>query len=335
MATHCDVLIIGAGISGLCAARKLVEAGDSAILLERNPTVGGRITTQSLHDEEGLVRGRWDTGAQFATWSSNAVSRQLTYWDALHLMKPWHTGPGGLIRTRPLNGMGEFPKTISRGLDVRTEHNVESVTYSSRSVSATTASGETFHASKLLVTLPVPQAMRLFTHSNVFFSSDIEERLASVRYDRCFSLLAELEGPSGTDFLGFVDLEGEGSILRRIIDNQFKHINEMGHTITAHSTAAYAEANWKRNPMDLQSELCAELQRHISSQITDATLLPWEYANASRRIQADCLEASAERIWLAGDSFAASDRDASTSRPCRIEAAILSGLAAAEQLMAN
>jgi monoamine oxidase len=60
-----DVAIIGAGLSGLIAARELVQAGLKVILVEATNRVGGRIRTH-----QGSVEGG-DAGAVLeygATW---------------------------------------------------------------------------------------------------------------------------------------------------------------------------------------------------------------------------------------------------------------------------
>lgn len=44
-ATHAQVLVIGAGVSGLAAARKLVDAGLTVIVLEGRDRIGGRVWT--------------------------------------------------------------------------------------------------------------------------------------------------------------------------------------------------------------------------------------------------------------------------------------------------
>ncbi|MPY80628.1 MAG: FAD-dependent oxidoreductase [Actinophytocola sp.] len=47
--TSADVVVIGAGISGLTAARRLVEAGRSVLVLDASERVGGR-TALALTD---------------------------------------------------------------------------------------------------------------------------------------------------------------------------------------------------------------------------------------------------------------------------------------------
>ncbi|WP_117190398.1 flavin monoamine oxidase family protein [Rhizobium terrae] len=55
-----DVIIVGAGFTGLTAARELMEAGSSVLLLEASSRVGGKVESSVLPDGT-----RIDTGGQF------------------------------------------------------------------------------------------------------------------------------------------------------------------------------------------------------------------------------------------------------------------------------
>lgn len=45
--THKDLIIIGGGPSGLCAAKTALEAGLSVLIIERNPKIGGQLVKQT------------------------------------------------------------------------------------------------------------------------------------------------------------------------------------------------------------------------------------------------------------------------------------------------
>ena len=45
---HVDVVVVGAGLAGLSAARVIQQAGFSAIVVEASDAVGGRVRTDSV-----------------------------------------------------------------------------------------------------------------------------------------------------------------------------------------------------------------------------------------------------------------------------------------------
>jgi monoamine oxidase len=50
MSANADVLVVEAGLAGLTAARDLVRAGRSALVLEVRNRIGGRIVSQPIGD---------------------------------------------------------------------------------------------------------------------------------------------------------------------------------------------------------------------------------------------------------------------------------------------
>jgi phytoene dehydrogenase-like protein len=48
MSTSADVLIIGAGLAGLCCAKRLAEAGITFEIVEGSDGIGGRVRTDEV-----------------------------------------------------------------------------------------------------------------------------------------------------------------------------------------------------------------------------------------------------------------------------------------------
>ncbi|WP_457095069.1 flavin monoamine oxidase family protein [Mycobacteroides abscessus] len=61
-----DVVVIGAGISGLMTARRLVQAGHSVAVLEARDRVGGRTWSQIIDGEFFEIGGQWISSDQDA-----------------------------------------------------------------------------------------------------------------------------------------------------------------------------------------------------------------------------------------------------------------------------
>ncbi|MFC4766367.1 protoporphyrinogen/coproporphyrinogen oxidase [Effusibacillus consociatus] len=57
-----DVVVIGAGLAGLSAARELQRRGANVLVLEKEKRIGGRVLTQRVPDEDGT---QFEQGAQF------------------------------------------------------------------------------------------------------------------------------------------------------------------------------------------------------------------------------------------------------------------------------
>lgn len=71
------VLIIGAGIAGLTAARALTFSGVSAVVIDKGRGVGGRIATRRLSDGQA-----YDHGALRFTAQDGAVASLASSWEA-------------------------------------------------------------------------------------------------------------------------------------------------------------------------------------------------------------------------------------------------------------
>ncbi len=80
-----DVIVIGAGVAGLTAARQLESEGFEVLILEARNRIGGRILT--THD--GLAEGPVELGAEFVRGRPPELVRMLE---------------GAGLRTEPVEG---------------------------------------------------------------------------------------------------------------------------------------------------------------------------------------------------------------------------------------
>lgn len=104
-----DIAIIGAGIAGITAAKRLRSAGYRVTVFEKSRGIGGRMTTRRAG-----VR-RFDHGAQYFTARHAAFQAQIRSWRETGRVADW--SGGGLVGAPAMNAP---VKALADGLDVRT-----------------------------------------------------------------------------------------------------------------------------------------------------------------------------------------------------------------------
>jgi renalase len=119
------VVVVGAGISGLLCARRLVDNGVDAQVLERSTRVGGRLATARVGEAV------FDTGAQFFTVRTPEFQAQVDAWIARGVAREWCRGfppePDGFPRYIGVEGMAAIAESTAEGLDVRLDVTVDDV----------------------------------------------------------------------------------------------------------------------------------------------------------------------------------------------------------------
>jgi renalase len=228
MSASFDVLVVGAGLAGLAAARDLSNAGYRVLMLEKSRGVGGRAATKRLELSridagkthlESIVRA--DHGAQFFTARNERFKTMIAHMTKLGIVREWTRGfprltTTGLERRTGLNprfvcplGMSALGKTIHQGLGNETTLNIEfgalvsAVWRSSQGWTAVLENGEVRHGGALVVNVPAPQALNLL-HQNL--NPDGIAALSAVQFDPCWAVIAALETRPDPGWMG-VEIE--------------------------------------------------------------------------------------------------------------------------------
>lgn len=109
MAESADVLVVGAGLAGLTAARELVAAGHSVLVLEARDRVGGRVVNQEIGDGKIVeMGGQWAGPTQdkvYALAAEFSIPTFPTYdtgKKVLHFNGKRGTYSGAIPRINPL-----------------------------------------------------------------------------------------------------------------------------------------------------------------------------------------------------------------------------------------
>ena len=319
-------VILGAGISGLLAARELQAAGWQVVVLDKSREVGGRMATRRVEN------GTFDHGAQFFTVRDERFGSLVEGWLGEGVVEEWSRGfadakgkqnEDGHPRYRGSEGMSSIADHLARGLDVRTGERVVRVKLRDEAWEAHTEVGSRITGTALLLTAPVPESLALFREKAIL-PEGARRRLAEISYSPCLALMALMDGPTGVPEPGGVQIKGEP--LNWIGDNQRKGISE-APALTIHAGPEWSREHFESDEAWVIASLLAfagkQLGTDLPSTVVESSLVRWRYSWVTRPYPEPCFMAREDPpLLFAGDAFG----------PSKVEGAALSGLAAANQL---
>ncbi|MDP9380129.1 MAG: FAD-dependent oxidoreductase [Chloroflexota bacterium] len=322
-------LVVGAGLSGLLAARTLCDRGWEVTVLDKGRGVGGRLATQRIED------GVFDHGAQFFTVRGEQFEQMVSEWWAAGIVEEWSRGfatpdgryePDGYPRYRGSTGMTAIAKHLARGLDVRTGQRVVEVARAGRAWRASTESGAVLSARCLILTAPVPQSLALVSAGAVGLPAEVREALERIDYQRCISVMALLDGPCRTPEPGGIQYSGQngtGEPVWWLADNKRKGISPVP-AITLHAGPQFSAERWEVADETVALELLGYVGDFVGAPVRRVQFSRWRYSMPVEPYPEPCLLASvAPPLVFAGDAFGGP----------KVEGAAMSGLAAAAQLI--
>ncbi len=339
-----EVIVIGAGIAGSLAAHALQDAGHAVVVVDKGFAVGGRMAARSVDGR------RFDVGAQFLTAKSPRFQHLAARWADEGVLRTWFHGspdreaprdPDGHPRLRGTPTMRRIVEHVAVGLDLRLGQIVGSIARDEQRATVRlaarpsngsappvwpapdTAPRSTLHADAVLSTMPIPQTRAVLAAGGVSLSRTAEERLATASYDPCLTVLAVPKGPTSLPARGAVRVP-DGDVTW-ITDHQVAGTSALP-ALTIHAGAEYSRSRFEADAELVRAELAELAAPLLGTSAQPLHLHRWRYATPTAALGTEPL---VDRL---GDTLFAVAGDALGGG--RVEGAALSGLEAAEALIA-
>ncbi len=178
------IVIIGAGLAGLAAARRLTFAGHDVTILDKGRRVGGRISTRRA---EGYL---FNHGAQFVTARSAEFSEICLQAEQMGKMALWDNGRKApcFSGAPAMRGLAEM---LGTGLNITQQCEIAEITTKDGLYQLTDVDGQHYKAHHVLVTSPAEQTARLIQP----LSEDAANIARTAQYYPCWTVMVGFGAP--------------------------------------------------------------------------------------------------------------------------------------------
>lgn len=306
------VLIVGAGITGLTAARRILDAGGTVTVVDKSMAVGGRMATRRVKD------ARFDHGAQHFGVIHDDFAREIDALTKLGVVKVWFDGKPADSRPNPryvgTPSMRSICEELAVDLGVRLGMKIDRVNRDGGALEVVAGDGEILEADAVIVTAPLPQAIGML---DSFDLGAVGRWLETIDYDPCLVGLVipeePVEIPQG-------HIASDSSSVAWIADNQQKGVSHVP-ALTIHSTTRFAMDHLEEPTEQWLPILVTKAERITGCKATAAVGHRWRYSVPRKPLEAGAVEI-APSVIIAGEALSSA----------RIEGGFTSGLAAAALL---
>lgn len=309
------VAVVGAGMAGLTAARKLAKAGATVTVFEKSRGLGGRLATRRLAGGASA-----DHGAQYVTAREPGFKAWVARAKAEGVCAPWT--PRGKDGDEEwlvgLPGMSGLVAPLVDGFTVQPERRVSAILDGADGRFRLTfeSGGEAGPFDRVVVAVPAPQAVELLAGRGEPFG-----RIAEVRFGPCWTLIARLSQPFDPGFDVRRDVEALAWVARAGTKP-----GRQGEVLIAQANPVWSAERLEDDPATVAPMLEAMLRRAVGDlPPAEFAAHRWRYALVEKAVGETFLLSADGRIGACGDWMIAP----------RVECAWASGDGLAEAMIAR
>ena len=328
------VAVIGAGISGVFAARTLQDHGMRVTIFDKGRGIGGRMATRRIEGGD-----TFDHGAQYFTARDRRFIRYVESWIEEGLVAKWPDEKldhdqkivvleGGEIRSESkaddrfvgLPRMNSICKHLATDLKVEKQTRVAKVTPVKGGIELFDDNENSLgQFDRLVVTAPAAQTAELLGEFQ-----ELTKQISQIEMNPCWATMVAFEEPITDQWVGaFL----HGSFLSWTARNSTKPgRNANAEHLVIHANPEWTAEHWEDDPAEVAEEMLAEFWR-----VTGLSPIPhnhlqshrWKYAIPADPSLVRCFADDSAVIVACGDWASGS----------RVEGAFLSGMAAAGRIL--
>jgi predicted NAD/FAD-dependent oxidoreductase len=321
--------VIGAGMSGLACATRLLALGHEVRVFEKSRGVSGRMSTRRSEMWE------CDHGAQYFTATDPAFKKAVAEWVAAGAAAPWApriktigmrpstiAEPSGLPATERFVGMPRMTSPgqwMARNLEVRLNQRVASLTRANSGWQLMDVEnnviGDGFDA--VILAIPAPQIAPILIHHQPVWINQAQ----AIKMLPCWALMAQIDDSQSTDFDAAFINEGP---LSWIANNASKPGRGKAAVWSIHASPEWTQNHLLATPEEISPILVQAFEGHTGLKATGVTAHRWLYSLPQTKANLGCLWDPELKLAACGDWLVGG----------KVQGAWQSGIACAERITA-
>ena len=322
-----DVIVVGSGISGLSAAKKLHDSGKKVLCIEKARGVGGRTSVRRIDD------GDWaDMGAPFFTARHESFQKVIEELKKSDQLRSWQ-GPMVYIKGQEHHeatpssryvmnqGLNQVAKYLAKDLTIKTQTKVTGLKFTNGIWQVSTDSQGKLHTNQLVLAIPIDQAVALLEDSGIHGGFHTKP----VSMLPCWATMIVFKSKLKLPYTGYFIRDNP---LAFMADNYGKVGDEAKITssFTLQASHDWSRMNLERDADWVVKQMLDQFAGFVDQDLPEISYIKahrWRYANCGSEHEPSQFHFPDQNLTLCGDWVLGG----------RVEGAFLSGSEAADLVM--